>query len=49
MPMSLEESKKGGGKKGGRKGVDNTSRRTWDTEEFEKKAKERAAQVTAGS
>ncbi len=45
--MSLEESKKGGGKKGGRKGVDNTSRRTWDTDEFEKKAKERAAQVTA--
>ncbi|KAK9866228.1 hypothetical protein WJX84_011167 [Apatococcus fuscideae] len=42
--MSLEESKKGGGKKGGKRGVDNTSRRTWDTEEFEKKAKARAAQ-----
>lgn len=43
--MSIEESKKGGGKKGGKRGVDNTSRRTWDTEEFEKKAKARAAQV----
>ena len=45
--MSLEESKKGGGKKGGKRGVDNTSRRTWDTEEFEKKAKARAAQVSS--
>ncbi|KAK9818623.1 hypothetical protein WJX74_003663 [Apatococcus lobatus] len=43
--MSIQESKKGGGGKKGRKGgVDNTSRRTWDTEEFEKKAKARAAQ-----